>query len=215
MNVVLLSAGTEGRKLVAGFAKTLKPEELTVIVNTGDDFIHLGLYISPDVDSILYQLSGLLDESRGWGRSEETFNCLGEIGKLGGETWFQLGDKDLAMHIMRTTMLRKGLSLTDVTTRLASSLGIRSLVLPMSDDRVQTKVLTEKGLLTFNEYYIREKCLPHIRGTTYEGAKIAKPGPNVLEAIHDADIVVIGPSNPIAGIGPILSRTYKECFKTL
>lgn len=217
VKVVVLSAGTGGRKLIAGLSRIIAPKDLTIIVNTGDDFEHLGLYVSPDVDSILYQLSGLLDEARGWGRYNDTFNCLGEVGRLGGETWFQLGDKDLALHIIRTALLKKGLSLTEVTSRFASALGVGSQVLPMSDDKVQTKVVTEKGVLTFNEYYVREKCLPSVIDTFYEGSKEAKPGPDVLKAILDANLVVIGPSNPIAGIGPILSieairKALKSCM---
>ncbi|MBO3803408.1 MAG: 2-phospho-L-lactate transferase [Candidatus Brockarchaeota archaeon] len=213
--VVVLSAGTGGRKLVAGFARVVEPRHLTIIANTGDDFEHLGLHVSPDVDSIIYQLSGLLDEARGWGRRGDTFTFLGEVGRLGGETWFQLGDKDLAVHVVRTALLKKGLSLTEVTARVASNLGVRSFVLPMSDDGVQTKVVTDKGVLSFNEYLVREKGLPSVRSTFYDGSKKARPGPEVLKSIYDADLVVIGPSNPVAGIGPILSiKSIKKALES-
>jgi len=203
--ITLLTAGTGGRKLLAGFTQLVGQESMTIIANTGDDFVHLGLFISPDVDSILYQLSGLLDEERGWGRSRDTFSFLDEFERFGGDTWFRLGDKDLAMHVLRTSLLNQGLSLTDVTARIATRLGVKSKVLPMSDDRVQTRIVTEKGVLTFNEYLVRDRARPQVNRVYYNGSEKARPGFDVIEAISDADLVVIGPSNPLAGIGPIIS----------
>jgi len=205
MKITLLSAGTGGRKLLAGFAQLVGHRSMTVIANTGDDFIHLGLHISPDIDSILYQLSGLLDEGRGWGRSGETFSFLEEVRRLGGETWFRLGDKDLAMHVLRTSLLGRGLSLTDVTKRLAAGLGVASTVLPMSDDRVQTRIVTDIGTMTFNEYLVRDRALPRVKHVFYDGSEVARPAPGVIQAVVDADLIVIGPSSPLAGIGPIIS----------
>lgn len=205
MKITLLSAGTGGRKLLVGFTQLVGHEAMTVIANTGDDFTHLGLYISPDIDSILYQLSDLLDEERGWGRSGDTFSFLDEVKRLGGETWFRLGDKDLAMHVLRTFLLSRGLSLTDVTKKLAAGLGVSSTILPMSDDRVQTRIVTDMGTLTFNEFLVRDGALPHVRRVFYDGSEVARSAPGVVQAIADADLIVIGPSNPIAGIGPIIS----------
>lgn len=216
MRITLLSAGTGGRKLLVGFMQLVGHEPMTVIANTGDDFTHLGLYISPDIDSILYQLSGLLDEGRGWGRSGDTFCFLEEVRRLGGETWFRLGDKDLAMHVLRTSLLSQGLSLTDVTKRLGAVLGVSSTVLPMSDDRVQTRIVTDFGTLTFNEYLVRERALPHVKHIFYDGSKVARPAPGVVQAITDADLVVIGPSNPLAGIGPIISiQPIREALRRI
>lgn len=216
MRITLLSAGTGGRKLLVGFAQLVGHESMTVIANTGDDFTHLGLHISPDIDSILYQLSGLLDEGRGWGRSGDTFYFLDEVGRLGGETWFRLGDMDLAMHVLRTSLLSQGLSLTDVTKRLASGLGVSSAVLPMSDDRVQTTIVTDAGTLTFNEYLVRDRAMPHVKHIFYDGAEAARPAPGAVQAIADADLVVIGPSNPLAGIGPIIAiRPIREALRRL
>jgi len=214
MKITLLSAGTGGRKLLAGFAQLVGHDAMTVIANTGDDFTHLGLHISPDIDSILYQLSGLLDEERGWGRAGDTFSFLDEVRRLGGETWFGLGDRDLAMHVLRTYLINRGLSLTDVTRKLAAGLGVSSTVLPMSDDRVQTRIVTDGGTLTFNEFLVRDRALPHVRHIFYEGAEAARSAPGVVQAIADADLIVIGPSNPLAGIGPIISiRSIREALR--
>lgn len=205
MRITLLTAGTGGRKLLAGFTQLMGPEALTVIANTGDDFVHLGLFISPDVDSILYQLAGLLDEERGWGRLRDTFGFLEEVERLGGNTWFRLGDRDLAMHVLRTFFLSQGHSLTAVTALLATRLGVTSKVLPMSDDRVQTRIVTDRGDLTFNEFLVRDRAMPRVSRIYYSGSESARPSSGAIEAIMGADLVLIGPSNPIAGIGPIIS----------
>jgi LPPG:FO 2-phospho-L-lactate transferase len=214
MRVALLTAGTGGRKLLVGFKQLLGREPMTVIANTGDDFVHLGLYISPDVDSVLYQLSGLLDEERGWGRRGDTFGFLEEVERLGGDTWFRLGDRDLAMHILRTSLLNRGHSLTMVTALLATRLGVSDKVLPMSDDRVQTRIVTDGGEMTFNEFLVRDGAKPQVSGIYYHGSESARPSPGAIEAITAADLVVIGPSNPLAGIGPMVSiRGMREALQ--
>jgi LPPG:FO 2-phospho-L-lactate transferase len=205
MKIVTLAGGVGGAKLAEGLAQVLQPNELTIIVNTGDDFSHYGLNISPDLDTICYTLAGIANRKTGWGRSGDTYNMLHTLGELGGETWFLLGDKDLALHLERTRLLNKGLTLTQVTNSLLHSLGIQQSILPMSDDPIHTMVNTlEFGHLTFQDYFVNKHFFPQVRGFNFIGIDSATPAPGVLEAIQNADAIIISPSNPWVSIDPIL-----------
>ncbi|MGE0798686.1 MAG: 2-phospho-L-lactate transferase [Lautropia sp.] len=205
--IVALSGGIGGAKLALGLARTLPAGELTVVVNTGDDFEHLGFAISPDVDTLTYVLAGLDDPVRGWGRRDETWQFMKALGEVGGETWFSLGDQDLALHVERTRRLRAGEPLSAVTAAIASRLGIASRVLPMSDDPVRTEVAVDTGWIAFQEYFVRQRCAPAVRAIRYVGADRARPAPGVIESLAAPDLqaVVICPSNPWLSIDPILA----------
>jgi LPPG:FO 2-phospho-L-lactate transferase len=205
--VVALSGGVGGAKLVDGLARVLPPDALTVIVNTGDDFRHLGLWISPDIDSVVYALAGLSDPLRGWGRRDETWQFMQAMRGLGGPDWFLLGDADLAMHVKRTQGLAEGHSLTQVTAEIARALGVGATLLPMSDDPVATQLETDEGWLNFQDYFVRRRCLPAIRAIRFEGAASARAQPAALAALADPrlSLVVICPSNPFLSVEPILS----------
>ena len=203
--IVVLTGGTGGTKLVQGLQQVGAPEELTIIVNTGDDIEWWGLHVSPDVDSVLYGLSGLLSRERGWGVDNDSFRCLDRMKQLGQPSWFSLGDLDLATHLTRTAMLRAGNSLSEATAELAKKLGIRARVLPMSDERISTMLDTDKGTLTFQEYFVRERHQVEVRGVRFEGAASAHPAPGVIESIEVAEAIIFAPSNPVTSIGPILA----------
>jgi LPPG:FO 2-phospho-L-lactate transferase len=203
--VVVFTGGTGGAKLVQGLQQVVAPEELTVIVNTGDDIAWWGLHISPDIDSVLYGLSGLLSRTRGWGVENDSFRCLERMKQLGQASWFSLGDLDLATHLTRTAMLQDGKSLSQVTAELAAKLGIRARVLPMSDDRISTMLDTTKGTLTFQEYFVRERHQVKVNSVRFAGAEQARPAPGVIEAVGSAEAVIFAPSNPVTSIGPILA----------
>ena len=203
--IVVLSGGTGGAKFVAGLAAVLPARELTVIVNTGDDLTWWGLHLSPDLDSITYALAGILSRERGWGVEGDTFHCLETMRQLGAPAWFQLGDRDLATHLRRTELLGEGRTLSEVTLEIARKLGVQTRILPMSDDHVETRVLTAQGELSFQEYFVRERCQPAVRGVRFAVAERARPAPGVLEAIARAVAIVIAPSNPVTSIGPILA----------
>ncbi len=203
--IVVFTGGTGGTKLVQGLQQVISPEDLTVIVNTGDDTLWWGLHISPDVDSVLYGLSGLLSTDRGWGVENDSFRCLERMQQLGQPSWFSLGDLDLATHLTRTAMLQAGKSLGQTTAVLAARLGIRARVLPMSDDRVSTMLDTAKGTLTFQEYFVRERHQIEVRSVWFEGAHRARPAPDVIESIEKAEAILLAPSNPVTSIGPILA----------
>jgi LPPG:FO 2-phospho-L-lactate transferase len=203
--IVVLSGGTGGAKFVQGLAALVPARELTVVVNTGDDLIWWGLHVSPDLDSITYALAGMVSRERGWGVEGDTFHCLETMRCMGAPGWFQLGDRDLATHLRRTELLSEGKTLSEVTLEIARALGIETRILPMSDDRVETRVLTTGGELSFQEYFVRERYQPAVCGVRFAGAEQARPTPGVLEAIADAEAVVIAPSNPITSIGPILA----------
>jgi LPPG:FO 2-phospho-L-lactate transferase len=205
VNVVALAGGTGAAKLLRGLAHLLDPRDLTVIVNTGDDAEIWGLHVSPDLDTICYALGGLLDIGRGWGLSGETFRALAHIARFGEPTWFNLGDGDLATHLHRTRLLREGRTLAEVTRSIASDLGARATVVPMSDDPVRTRILGPAGWLDFQEYFVRDKAQVEVHQVQYAGAEAARPAPGVVEAIAAADGVVLCPSNPITSIGPILA----------
>jgi LPPG:FO 2-phospho-L-lactate transferase len=205
--IVVLTGGSGGAKFVQGLAQVVPAEELTCIVNTGDDLLWWGLHISPDLDSITYALAGLLSAERGWGVQGDTFDCLEAMTRLGAPAWFQLGDRDLATHLRRTELLSRSKSLSEATAEIAGSLGIRSPILPMSDDRVETRVMTSIGDLSFQEYFVRERYQVPVGSVRFVGAEQALAAPGVLRVIEKADAVLIAPSNPITSIGPILAVT--------
>jgi LPPG:FO 2-phospho-L-lactate transferase len=206
-HVVALCGGVGGAKLVHGLSLALPPEELSVIVNTGDDFQHLGLHVAPDLDSVVYALAGLSDPDRGWGRRNETWTFMAALKGLGGETWFRLGDGDLAMHVERSRLLARGVTLSDVTAQVCRALGIAVRLLPMSDDPVRTRVLTAEGWLDFQEYFVHRQCEPAVRGFMFAGAEGARAQPDALAVLqrHDLRAVIICPSNPFVSVEPILA----------
>ncbi|HEX5507194.1 MAG TPA: 2-phospho-L-lactate transferase [Pseudolabrys sp.] len=205
--VVALCGGIGGAKLVLGLSRLLAPGELTVIVNTGDDFEHLGLHISPDIDTVVYTLAGLADPVRGWGRAHETWNFMQALNETGGPTWFSLGDLDLAMHASRTAFLRDGGTLSAFTRQIGHTFGIPALIVPMSDDAVRTIVQTEEGDLPFQHYFVRRRCEPVVKAIRFEGARSATPASGVLEMLTNPGLraVIVCPSNPYLSIDPILS----------
>ncbi|WP_174273153.1 2-phospho-L-lactate transferase [Sphingomonas bacterium] len=205
--IVALCGGVGGAKLAFGLAGVLPPERLAIVINTGDDFEHLGLAISPDVDTVCYTLAGLADRERGWGLAGESWAFLSALRALGGEDWFQLGDRDLATHIERTRRLREGETLSQATAALAAALGIAHLVIPMSDDPVRTILETEAGALAFQHYFVRERCRPVVRSIRFEGAGQAAPAPALAALIEDdaVEAVILCPSNPYLSIDPILA----------
>jgi LPPG:FO 2-phospho-L-lactate transferase len=181
------------------------PEELTIVVNTGDDLLWWGLYVSPDLDSITYMLAGTLSQERGWGVRGDTFFCLQAMGQLGQPTWFHAGDRDLATHIFRSKLLADGKTLSEATSEIATRLGVRARILPMSDSRVETRVLTPVGELSFQEYFVERWYQDPVESVRFAGASDAEPAPGVVEAIRSADLVLLAPSNPVTSIGPILA----------
>jgi len=203
--IVVITGGTGGAKFVQGMQACAPAEDLVCIVNTGDDLEWWGLHVSPDLDSITYALAGLLSKERGWGVEGDTFECLEVMKRLGASSWFQLGDRDLALHIRRTGMLGEGRTLTEATAAIASSLGIRSRVLPMSDAPVETRIATDHRELSFQEYFVREHYQVPAHAVRFDGASTAKAAPGVVDAILSADAVLFAPSNPITSIGPILA----------
>jgi LPPG:FO 2-phospho-L-lactate transferase len=204
MNVVALSGGVGGARLLHGLQAALAPSELTAIVNTGDDFRHWGLYISPDLDTVMYTLADLAHEERGWGLKEESFHALDMVRRLGGDGWFQLGDRDLATHLVRSEALGRGERLTTITARLCQALGVRARVLPMADAPVSTLIeTTTHGTLPFQEWFVRERTAPPVRAVRFSAAP--SPPPELIAALEAAHVVVIGPSNPYVSIDPILS----------
>ena len=205
LNVVALAGGVGGAKLVDGLAQVIPPERLTIIVNTGDDFEYLGLYICPDLDTVCYTLAGEANPATGWGRAGETFQALETLGQLGGPTWFRLGDRDLGLHLERGRRRRLGQPLSQITQHFCQAMGIRPKILPMSDDSIPTWVYTSDGKLSFQEYFVHRQCHPRVTGFYFEGVEGAKPAPGVAEALEQADLVVICPSNPWVSIDPILA----------
>lgn len=205
MRLTALAGGVGAAKLLSGLVAALPPKDLTVIVNTGDDFRWMGLYICPDLDTVTYTLAGLANPTMGWGVRDDTFHSLERLRQIGCETWFKLGDRDLATHIYRTHHLQAGNTLTDVTLTLCRQNGITAKILPMTDSPVPTLVHTDEGTLEFQDYFVRKKCSPTVRGFSFQGIEAASPAPGVLEAIRDADAVVLCPSNPYVSIGPILA----------
>jgi LPPG:FO 2-phospho-L-lactate transferase len=205
MKVVALTGGVGGAKLADGLAACLDPENLTIIVNTADDFRHLGLWISPDLDTVTYTLAGLADPDRGWGRADESWTFLETLEGLGGPTWFRLGDRDLALHHLRSLRRDRGEPLSVITRDLKTRLGVKPEILPMSDDLVQTIVITGEGELPFQSYFVARKCEPRVKAFRLEGIKTADPAPGVLERLESADLVILCPSNPWVSLDPILA----------
>jgi LPPG:FO 2-phospho-L-lactate transferase len=205
VRVVALTGGVGGAKLARGLIEILPPQDLTFIVNTGDDFVHLGNHISPDIDTLLYTLSDLADPVRGWGRRDESWAFMETLRALGGPDWFQLGDRDLALHNVRTQALAADESLTDITQRLADVLGVKAAVLPMTDTKVSTRVLSGDGWLAFQTYFVRERCEPIIAAVDYSGAAVARLTPDAAAAFDQADLFILCPSNPWLSLGPLFA----------
>ena len=201
--VTVLAGGVGGAKLAHGLAAVVA--DLTVVVNTADDAEIYGLAISPDLDTVMYTLAGLADPVRGWGVVDESWATLGAMARYGVDTWFTLGDRDLATHLVRTDRLRRGEPLSAVTAELAAALGVRARLLPMTDDRVATLVDTPAGRLAFQEYFVARRHADEVLGVTFDGVEQARPAPGVLAAVRDADVVVLAPSNPVVSLGPVLA----------
>jgi LPPG:FO 2-phospho-L-lactate transferase len=205
VKVVVLSGGGGGARFARGLRDVLAPGELTVVGNVGDDLEVLGLRVSPDLDSLLYTLGGLIDPERGWGRADETWNALAAVGEWGGEDWFLLGDRDLGLHLVRTHALAEGVPLSEVTARLAARVEVGARILPATDDRLRTQVVTATGTFPFQEWYVGRGHVDEVDGVVYEGAEQARPAPGVLEALADADAILLAPSNPFLSLQPILA----------
>lgn len=214
--IVALAGGVGAARFLDGLARVMRPKALFIVGNTADDAEMHGLHVSPDLDTVTYTLAGVSEPKRGWGIRGDTFRCLEALGKLRAETWFQLGDRDLATHIYRTERLRCGAPLSAVTAEIAAALGVRATVVPMSDDRVRTRVATPEGELDFQTYFVRRRARDRVVGVRFEGCEDARPAPGVLEAIRNAEGVVVCPSNPVISIGPILAvpgirEALREC----
>jgi LPPG:FO 2-phospho-L-lactate transferase len=208
MKTTALAGGVGGAKLLVGLDDVLAPGELTAVVNTGDDDVVYGVHVSPDLDIVTYWLAGLADTRRGWGIKDDTFTVVDALERLGHEAWFRLGDRDFATCLYRTQRLRAGATLSGVTDDIRTSLGVRALILPASDDPLRTKIVTSDGrTLDFQEYFVKEGQRPSVRDVTFAGVADAKPAPGVIPAIENSDIVILCPSNPVLSIGPILALT--------
>ncbi len=212
MKITAFAGGVGGAKLAHGLAQILPPEDLTVVVNTGDDFEHLGLSISPDLDTVCYTLAGLANSETGWGRADETWNAVANVEKLGGPAWFRLGDADIGTHLERTRRLRSGQPLSQITKEFCAAWGIQPTVLPMTDSPVRTMVDSDEGELAFQEYFVHRQCRPRVKGFRFDGVAAASPAVGVEEALRACDAVVFCPSNPWVSIDPIL-RVVKEINK--
>lgn len=212
--ITLLTGGTGGLKLLKGFLKILPQEDISVIVNTGDDIELHGLYISPDIDSAVYLVAGILDEEKFWGVKGDTFNCLEMMHKYGLPTWFALGDRDLATHIWRTHLLKCGFQLSEVVKMMCDRLNVRVKILPMTNDKVQTYIDTNLGVLSLQEFWVKYKGQPEVFGVEYRGAEEARAPREAIDVIKESEAVIIGPSNPVTSIAPILSvREIRETIK--
>ena len=212
--IVALAGGVGAARFLQGLVKVVEPSDVTVIVNTGDDIELHGLYISPDVDIVLYTLAGIVDEQKGWGIKGDTFYCLEMLGRYGLETWFKLGDKDLATHIYRTMLLKAGYTLSQATEAIRRALGVKVRVIPMSDQPVKTIIITDKGPMHFQEYLVKRGARDTVLGVRFEGVETAEPAPGVLEAIERAKGIIICPSNPVVSIGTILAlRGVREALR--
>jgi LPPG:FO 2-phospho-L-lactate transferase len=213
VKLAVLAGGVGGARLASGFYQVLLPGDLSVVVNTGDDFRHLGLHISPDLDTVTYTLAGLANRDTGWGLAGDSFEALAALERLGGPAWFRLGDRDLATHLQRTLLLSQGLRLTEVTKRVCAALGVKAAVLPMTDDPVATKVVTAEGVLDFQDYFVRLRCEPVAKEIRFDGVEAAAPSPEAADALRESDAVVIAPSNPFLSVEPILAlRGVREAL---
>ncbi len=221
--VVALAGGVGAARFLDGLARVLAPERLFIIGNTADDAEIHGLHISPDLDTVTYTLAGLADPQRGWGIRGDRFQCLEALGRLGAETWFQLGDRDLATHLYRTERLRQGRTLTEVTAEITAALGVRATIAPMSDDRVRTRICTAAGEVEFQTYFVKRRARDKVAGVRFDGAADAGPAAGVLAAIQEAEAIVVCPSNPFISVGPILAvpgirealRRRRECVAAI
>jgi len=214
--VLALCGGVGGAKLALGLTQLLKPEQLTIVVNTGDDFEHLGLLVCPDLDTVSYTLSGTNNTETGWGRRDESWNCLETLGQLGAETWFRLGDRDLGLHLARKALLEQGKSLSEVTRIICRRLGTRHRVIPMSDNNVRTVVETDNGDLAFQHYFVREQCQPPVLGFRFHGANQAVPSPGFSQILDDRRLaaIILCPSNPFVSVAPILALPgIRDCLE--
>jgi LPPG:FO 2-phospho-L-lactate transferase len=205
MKVVVLSGGVGGARFLRGVVDVVDPADVTAVVNVGDDLEVLGLAVSPDLDSVLYALAELADEERGWGRADETWNALVTVEALGGEAWFRLGDRDLGLHLVRTQALREGVPLSTITQRLAAALGLEPTILPATDQPLRTWLDTPNGSFDFQHWFVARAHRDRVDRVRFEGAADARPAPGVLEALHEAELILIAPSNPFVSIGPILA----------
>jgi LPPG:FO 2-phospho-L-lactate transferase len=203
--ITVLTGGTGGAKFVDGLRQVVPNEELTIVVNTGDDMRWWGLQISPDVDSIVYTLAGKLSQERGWGVERDTFFCLSTMGQMGEPAWFSVGDRDLAMHVFRSKLLADGKTLSEATAEISTRLGIKSRVFPMTNSLVETRVLTAEGELSFEEYFVQRRYRDEVREVSFAGASHAVPAPGVIDAIGSSELILLAPSNPVTSIGPILA----------
>ncbi len=204
-SITCLAGGIGAARFLEGLAPVFPPKQTTVIVNTADDLQYLGLHVSPDIDSITYALAGIADTEKGWGIEQDTYKCLNQLAKYSAETWFRIGDRDFATHLLRTASLQQGFTLSEVTDKIRSTLGVKVTILPMTDDPVATKVKTPDGTLEFQEYFVKRRFQDKVENVTYEGASNATPAPGVLSAIEKTDLIILCPSNPILSIGPILA----------
>ncbi|WP_298820999.1 2-phospho-L-lactate transferase [Chloroflexus sp.] len=203
--IVVLSGGVGAARFLEGLAAVVAPERITAVVNTGDDFILHGLHIAPDLDIVTCTLAGVIDRAQGWGIAGDTTECLQWLGRLGAPTWFTLGDRDLALHIYRTARMREGATLSMVADEIRRSLGVAVKIVPMSDDPAPTHILTDHGELHFEEYFVRERCQPAIRGVRLHAAGPVRPAPDLLALLTSAEAIIIAPSNPVVSVGPILA----------
>jgi LPPG:FO 2-phospho-L-lactate transferase len=205
MKVTVLSGGVGGARFLCGVVEAVDPAKVTAIVNVGDDLEVLGLAVSPDLDSVVYTLAGLSDEERGWGRADETWNALATVEALGGDAWFRLGDRDLGLHLVRTHALRAGEPLSSVTARLTAAIGLEATILPATDDPLRTWLDTPNGSFDFQHWFVARAHRDPVDRVRFEGAADSSPAPGVLEALHEADLILIAPSNPYVSIAPILA----------
>lgn len=206
MSVVALAGGVGAARFLEGLVQVMRPEQLTVIVNTGDDMANfMGLYISPDVDIVTYTLAGIVDPKKGWGIKGDTFQALDVLNQLGFDTWFALGDRDLGTHLARTAMLQQGWSLSKATQVISELLGVRCRIIPMTEQWVPTRIVTDVGLIHFEEYLVKRKAQDAVEDVIFDGSDGATPSPGVIDAIKSADTIIVCPSNPIVSIGPILA----------
>jgi LPPG:FO 2-phospho-L-lactate transferase len=213
VKVVVLAGGLGGSRFARALAETIDPSDLTIVGNVGDDLEVLGLHISPDLDTILYTLTARLDEEKGWGRAAESWNVLETAAELGAETWFQLGDRDIGLHLVRTEALRRGEPLSAVTARIAAAFGLEPMLLPSTDDRLRTWVRTSAGELSFQEWFVQRRHEDEVDAVRFDGEERARPAPGVIEALEQAELVAIAPSNPFLSIGPILAvRRIREAL---
>jgi LPPG:FO 2-phospho-L-lactate transferase len=203
--IVAIAGGVGGAKLALGLTRVLAPAHLTIVVNTGDDETFHGLHVSPDLDTVTYALAGLTNQETGWGLAGDSFRTLDALERLGGETWFRLGDLDMATHLRRTELRAGGASLSEATAAIASSLGVAHAIVPMTDDPVRTVAVTDEGELAFQAYFVKRSCEPRIRSVRFDGCDAARPSPGFIAAIRSADAIVFCPSNPIVSIGPVLA----------